>query len=299
MFKHDPTRAELAAAAGGSDLAPVQLLAHGFGGLFLTDTLEAYSSGDIARLHLATQDYGAVLVRSREVPSARSFESFGDRFVPMMQHLDREGIPQYPLEGCSKISVLLHNTASLKANAGARLFHHDGWGHSPIDPGLSMLMAAAIPMSGGSTLIADARAAYDWLSPGLKNLVDHATVVSRMAREHVEAEKAEGRKRADEFEHPLVCHNPVSGRKSLIISDRTVCIKGWSRQDSAPLLNHLQQHAIQAQLCLRHMWQVGDVLIWDDRWVKHAGASDVLEASERELWRLVASINTQTGEFLK
>jgi taurine dioxygenase len=120
-----------------------------------------------------------------------------------------------------------------------------------------------------------------------------------MAPEHVKAEQAEGRPRDVEFEHPLVRSNPVSGRKSLIISNRTIRIKGWSRTESKPLLDYLHQHATQAKLCLRQMWQVGDILLWDDRWLKHAGAADVLEASERELWRLVASVDMQTHEFVE
>ena len=87
--------------------------------------------------------------------------AFGDRFAPMMLHLDRQGIPQFALDGCSKISVLKHNTNGLKANYGAQFFHHDGWGHAPIDPCLSMLMAAAMPVTGGSTFIADAKDVLD------------------------------------------------------------------------------------------------------------------------------------------
>ena len=47
------------------------------------------------------------------------------------------------------------------------------------------------------------------------------------------------------------------------------------------------------------MWQAGDILLWDDRWVKHAGAKDVLDVSERELWRLTATVNMHTGKFIE
>jgi taurine dioxygenase len=72
--------------------------------------------------------------------------------------------------------------------------------------------------------------------------------------------------------HPLVRSHPADGRKALWVSTGTTRgIVGMPNPQGLELLEELVTFVTQDRFVFRHKWQVGDVLIWDNRCTLHTG----------------------------
>ena len=70
--------------------------------------------------------------------------------------------------------------------------------------------------------------------------------------------------------HPLVRTHSETGRKALFLGRRPYSyISGLSVEDSEDLLDRLWAHATQDKYAWCHQWDVGDLLLWDNRCAMH------------------------------
>ena len=69
-------------------------------------------------------------------------------------------------------------------------------------------------------------------------------------------------------EHPLVWRHR-SGRRSLVLGATTDHVVGMEPDEGRALLDDLLHRATTPDRVYRHEWQVGDVVIWDNRGVLH------------------------------
>lgn len=69
-------------------------------------------------------------------------------------------------------------------------------------------------------------------------------------------------------EHPLVWEHR-DGRRSLLIGATAGQVVGMSPEDGRALLDDVLEWATQPQFVLRHRWQVGDLVIWDNTGLLH------------------------------
>jgi taurine dioxygenase len=135
----------------------------------------------------------------------------------------------------------------------------------------SILYLTEVPPEGGDTLFASMYAAYDKLSPPIKQLIDGLTAI------HDGEPVYRGRfgydgggKGFPKAEHPIVRTHPVTGRKALFVNRNfTTGIKGLSRLESDALLEMLYRHAETPEFQCRFRWQPGSVAFWDNRSAQH------------------------------
>jgi taurine dioxygenase len=70
--------------------------------------------------------------------------------------------------------------------------------------------------------------------------------------------------------HPLVRTDPTTGRKALFLGRRSNSyVVGLPVADSEALLDALWAHATQPHFVMCHEWQIGDLLMWNNRAVLH------------------------------
>jgi alpha-ketoglutarate-dependent 2,4-dichlorophenoxyacetate dioxygenase len=157
---------------------------------------------------------------------------------------------------------------------GNRLWHSDS-SFKKVPAKYSLLHARALPSKGGDTEFADMRAAYDALDEATKREIDglvceHSQIYSRQQLGFSDFTDAE-RQRLTPVRQILCRTHPRTGRKSLYLSAHAGTIVGWPVPEAMAFLRDLVEHATQRQFVYAHRWQVGDLVMWDNRVTMHRG----------------------------
>ena len=138
----------------------------------------------------------------------------------------------------------------------------------------TMLSAHAVADSGGETEFASSYQAYEGLSEDEKVRCESVRVVhtieasQRLQNPNPSPEALEMMRQRPPKEHPLVWTHR-SGRKSLVLGATADYVVGMDPGESRALLDDLLARATTPERVYRHEWQVGDVVVWDNRGVLH------------------------------
>jgi len=153
----------------------------------------------------------------------------------------------------------------------------------------TMLSARAIANSGGETEFASSYQAYEDLSEEEQKRCESLRVVhtieatQRRINPDPTPEEVDMWRKRPAREHPLVWTHR-SGRKSLVLGATTDHVVGMPRAEGRALLDDLLDRATAPERVYRHHWEVGDVVIWDNRGVLHR-ALRYDSSSPREMHR--------------
>jgi alpha-ketoglutarate-dependent taurine dioxygenase len=138
----------------------------------------------------------------------------------------------------------------------------------------TLLSAHAVAESGGETEFARTYAAYDDLAADDKERIEPLRVVhtseasQRLFNDYQSPEELAVWRSRPAKEHPLVWRHR-SGRRSLVLGATTDHIVGMDREEGRALLADLLARSTTPDRVYRHEWQVGDMVIWDNRGVLH------------------------------
>jgi len=167
-----------------------------------------------------------------------------------------------------------------RQRTGANEWHSDvSWREIPSFG--SILRGRVIPEVGGDTMWADMTAAYESLSPAMKEWVcsltalhdgsGFATVMGITREEWLE--------RFPLQEHPVVRTIPETGKRALYVNRTfTHSIKGLSQKESDWLLDHLYEQASIPEYQVRLRWKENTFAFWDNRSCQHYAVGDYLPA---------------------
>lgn len=155
---------------------------------------------------------------------------------------------------------------------GNRLWHSDS-SFKVVPAKYSLLHALSVTSKGGNTQFADMRAAYDALDAETKDEVEdlvceHSQIYSRQQMGFFEFTEEEQRRFAP-VRQCMVRTHPVTARRSLYLSSHAGGIVGWPVPEARSYLRDLTEHATQREFVHTHEWQVGDLVIWDNRQTMH------------------------------
>ena len=165
-------------------------------------------------------------------------------------------------------------------------------------PRLAILHAREVPSSKGGTMFADMRAAYDALDDAMKARL--AGLVGLHGRHDgpagVRLYEGDPEQRLDreypETPRPAVTFHPVTGRPILFVNPlHTHGFEGMPREEAWQLIEELAAHSTQERFVYYHTWQVGDVLMWDERATMHRGAGDYRPDERRVMLRTIVYPN--------
>lgn len=157
----------------------------------------------------------------------------------------------------------------------------------------AFLYSVAAPTTGGATMFADMRLAYDALPASLRGEVDGLRAFHKRGDgwrcENPPPPLTDEQKSSGEFdgaEHPLVVTHPATGRRSLYINPgHTAHIVGMSKADSDALLDRLYEHSVRPEFLYQHSWKEGDLVFWDQRSVMHKAGGGVPPNQKRIMIR--------------
>jgi taurine dioxygenase len=149
-------------------------------------------------------------------------------------------------------------------------FHHDQI-HSEIPHNGTLLYSLEIPDRGGDTLFASGYAAYDTLDPALKAKLDGRRAFHHYNYGSTIRGDSRGVEAFNESIHPVFRTHDETGRKAIYVNRlMTVRIDGLPADEGAAALAALFDHSEKPDFVYRHVWQVGDLIVWDNRCSMHA-----------------------------
>ncbi|MEL7465799.1 MAG: TauD/TfdA family dioxygenase [Pseudomonadota bacterium] len=139
----------------------------------------------------------------------------------------------------------------------------------------NILTARVIPSSGGETELASTRAAWADMPEGLKAPLRDAIIWHRLShsRSKISAELAATRKMTRWPDRPwrAIWPNPVTGEEALYIASHSFAIEGIGYDVGAAIIEDAIAFCTRPEYVYSHQWDVGDVLIWDERACLHRG----------------------------
>ena len=156
---------------------------------------------------------------------------------------------------------------------------NEGWhtdsSYMPLAAKASVLSAEVVPRRGGETEWADMRSAYESLAPALRVRIQELAAYHSIR--YSQARMGDtgaggigyGYSVSEPPLRPLVKIHPVTRRPSLFVGRHAYGIPGLAPEESERLLDSLVDEACRPPRLLRHAWQPGDVVIWDNRCVLH------------------------------
>ncbi|MEZ0067121.1 alpha-ketoglutarate-dependent taurine dioxygenase [Streptacidiphilus sp. MAP12-20] len=171
-------------------------------------------------------------------------------------------------------------------------------------PQLSTLRSITVPPYGGETLIANSAAAYRDLPEPLRSLADGLWAVHTNDYDYAvpkEGQAAEALERRAVFTstvyetvHPVVRVHPLTGERGLFIGGFAQRIVGLSAAESRDVLRLLQAYVTRPENVLRHRWQPGQLVLFDNRITQHYGV-DNYDDHPRRLNRVTVAGDVPAG----
>ena len=195
-----------------------------------------------------------------------------------------------------RVSNIEENGNPIGLKDSAVLWHSDMAYRADPNP-ISVLVAEEITSWGGGTRFASMRAAYDALPNDIKVRLDELWAVHSIRNYAYKPGEGMPSNMQDEYPevlHPVVVTHPVTGRKALYVSEgTTVRIDGMDKTESRETLDNLLKHAVQQRFVWTQDWQVGDIIIWDNRVVVHQQTP--YDSGERRLLKRTTVMTAHQG----
>jgi len=210
---------------------------------------------DIVSLKHALANNGFIVLRQQAVSDA-DFVAFLNRLGQMTFTVGETPVLHQPsLNVVSNIG---------RVNPPRSVFHTDT-SYVAQPPAFTALRALTIPSSGGETLFSDQYRAYETLPRAVKEKLANAEVLHVMSRLTLD----ESQER--QSWHPLFMRHPLSGRLALFLStpERCQAISGILLEEAQRIIRLLYRHSIRHYRLYCHRWQLGDIVIWDNRCTMH------------------------------
>lgn len=137
------------------------------------------------------------------------------------------------------------------------------------------LYAVEVPPAGGNTHFANMYLAYETLAPAMKERIQELRCIHDASRNsagelRIGYEDVTDPRKTVGAVQPLVSVHAVTGRKCLLLGRRrNAYVVGLPLEESEALLDALWAHATRPELTWTQVWQVGDVMMWDNTCTMH------------------------------
>lgn len=181
------------------------------------------------------------------------------------------GLPEHP-----EVSpVSLDPARSVLADYRKSTFHwHIDGATDAVPQKASLLAAREIAEDGGDTEFANTYSAYEALPDERKRALEGVRVrhsfaaAQRLTHPDPSADELAAWRRGPSREQPLVWARPT-GRRSLLLGATTESVVGRDDAAGRAFLDDLVDWSTQPRFVLRHRWQVGDLVVWDNTGMLH------------------------------
>lgn len=153
---------------------------------------------------------------------------------------------------------------------GDMWFHHDTCFYE-VPNIVTMLYGIEVSSAGGLTRISNMYRAYDNIPTSLRDKLEGHTVLQVYDYNRYRIDPDVDLSGARKHPQPIFVRHPVTGKKALFVNrTMTASIVGLDKAESDAILDVLFNIAEDESIIYDHKWQVGDLLMWDNRCSTHA-----------------------------
>ncbi|MBD0866000.1 MAG: TauD/TfdA family dioxygenase [Rhodobacteraceae bacterium] len=157
----------------------------------------------------------------------------------------------------------------------ANMLWHTDSTFLPIPALVNILTAKVVPPTGGQTELASTRAAWADMPDHLRSGLRDAIIWHRLShsRHKISTELGELPMMTRWPDRPwrAIWPNPVTGEDALYIASHSFAVEGMGLEEGQALIDAAITFCTGEAYVYSHDWEVGDVLIWDERAVLHRG----------------------------
>jgi len=239
--------------------------------------------GDLRRLddaafpdiHRAFLDHLVLLIRGQHLDDDELVafaRRFGEPTAAAPVHVGQK--PRERPEIAIISNVIENGMAIGGLGDGEAVWHSDS-SFNAVPPSLSILHSIEIPPSGGDTGFANMYLALETLPADLRKRIVGRTIKNDL-RYTSGGQLRPGYTGKEDIctapgpSHPIIRRHEETGHHALYLGRRPYSyINGLTLEESDALLNEIWAHATRSEFTWHHQWQIGDVLIWDNRCAMH------------------------------
>jgi len=173
------------------------------------------------------------------------------------------------------ISNVVVNGVAIGDLGNAEALWHTDMSYNEIPPMASALYSLEIPPVGGETGFCNMYQAWETLPQDLRQRVSGRLCVHDSSTNSVGGlrgghEAVTDVTKTPGARHPMVITHPVTKRECLFLGRRrNAYIVGLPINESEKLLDAVWAHTTKKELSWYQEWQVGDLILWDNRCVMH------------------------------
>lgn len=251
---------------------------HGvLGALIQGIDLRLIGSEAVSEILAAVHRHALVRFKDQHL-SVREYKELGQKLGMIMPYPDeRYCHPEHP-----EVFVSSNVKSRTMGMARSGYFWHTDLAFKPKPQPLTVLYPQLLPQAKRETLFIHMADVYDALPAALRSIVDGRTAKHdpalryKVGQADVDANLdvgeilERGRRMFPAPTHPLVITHPVTRRRILYMSSGfTTSIDGLSYEESQAALQELFAFIERPEHVRAHSWELGDVIIWDNRLLIH------------------------------
>ena len=250
------------------------------------------SDNEFRALYKAWLEFGVLRIRGQSL-SDGELQRFSNRFGPL-EEIPYGKISEEEKQKIKNRYVTVISNIEVDGKPIGGLGNKEATWHSDMTyienpPPASILMSLEVPEFGGDTHFSDQKAAYLGLPDELVARIEKLSIKHNAAHTSVGDlrrgfDPIKDPREAPGAIHPIVRIHDETQEKMLYLGRRELAyVVGLALEESEQLLNEVWRYAAMSENVWTQQWEIGDVIIWDNRRVLHR--RDGFDQSQRRLMK--------------
>lgn len=250
------------------------------------------SDSEFRVLYKAWLEFGVLRIRGQSLNDGE-LQRFSNRFGPL-EEIPYGKISEEEKQKIKNRYVTVISNIEVDGKPIGGLGNKEATWHSDMTyiedpPPASILMSLEVPELGGDTHFSDQKAAYLSLPNELVSRIENLSIKHNAAHTSVGDlrrgfDPIKDPREAPGAIHPIVRAHDETQEKMLYLGRRELAyVVGFALEESEQLLNEVWRYAAMSENVWTQQWEIGDVIIWDNRRVLHR--RDGFDQSQRRLMK--------------
>ena len=250
------------------------------------------SDSEFRLLYKAWLEFGVLRIRGQSLNDGE-LQRFSNRFGPL-EEIPYGKISEEEKQKIKNRYVTVISNIEVDGKPIGGLGNKEATWHSDMTyiedpPPASILMSLEVPELGGDTHFSDQKAAYLSLPNELVSRIENLSIKHNAAHTSVGDlrrgfDPIKDPREAPGAIHPIVRTHDETQEKVLYLGRRELAyVVGFALEESEQLLNEVWRYAAMSENVWTQQWEIGDVIIWDNRRVLHR--RDGFDQSQRRLMK--------------